>query len=71
MTIRKNPGATAWFPTRRDKPVELSKELVRPKARPFSDIGNSTTGGFQGHGLHGEKRATCSESRDFLQVING
>jgi hypothetical protein len=31
-------------PRQEGQTIELSKELVRPKARPFSDIGNSTTG---------------------------
>jgi hypothetical protein len=27
MTIRKNPGATAWFPTRRDKQLNCQRSL--------------------------------------------
>ena len=35
IVLHKNPGAIAWFAVRRDKTIELSNELVRPKQDRF------------------------------------
>jgi hypothetical protein len=68
MIIRKNPGATAWFPVRRDKQLNCRRSLSDLKQDRFLTL-EIVQRGIQSHGLHGEKQATCSESRDFLQVI--
>jgi hypothetical protein len=71
MTIRKNPGATAWFPTRRDKQLNCQRSLSDLKHDRFLTLKVVQRGDSKVMGCMAKKQATCSESRDVLQVING